>query len=46
MLRDDIEKSREAYEQRYQKPSIRKRDYFNKALIQYLAGGDPSVLGK
>jgi hypothetical protein len=46
LLRDDIEKSREAYEQRYQKPSIRKRDYFNKALIQYLANGDPSVLGK
>ncbi|MFB3851390.1 MAG: hypothetical protein ACE14Q_05650 [Acidobacteriota bacterium] len=46
LLRDDIEKSREAYEQRYKKPSIRKRDYFNKALIQYLANGDPSVLGK
>lgn len=46
LLRDDIEKSREAYEQRFQKPSIKKRDYFNKALIQYLANGDPSILGK
>lgn len=46
LLRDDIEKSREAYEQRYRKPSIKKRDYFNKALIQYLAGGDPTVLGE
>lgn len=46
LLKDDIEKSREAYEQRYKKPSIKKRDYFNKALIQYLAGGDPSVLGR
>lgn len=45
LLKDDIEKSREAYEQRFQKPSIRKRDYFNKALIQYLANGDPSLLG-
>lgn len=46
LLRDDIEKSREAYEQRFQKPSIKERDYFNKALVQYLANGDPSILGK
>ncbi|HPA27840.1 MAG TPA: hypothetical protein PK747_10805 [Acidobacteriota bacterium] len=45
VLRDDIERSREAFEQRYQKPSIRKRDYFRKALVQYLADGDPTALG-
>lgn len=45
VLRDDIERSREAFEQRYQKPSIRKRDYFRKALVQYLADGDPEALG-
>lgn len=46
LLKDDIEKSREAYEQRYNKPSIQKRDYFHKALVQYLANGDPSALGE
>lgn len=45
VLRDDIERSREAFEQRYQKPSIRKRDYFRKAMVQYLADGDPTALG-
>ena len=45
LLRDDIEKSREAYEQRYQKPSIKKRDYFRKALIQYICEGDETLLG-
>jgi hypothetical protein len=45
LLRDDIERSREAFEQRYSKPSIRKRDYFKKALVQYLADGDPTALG-
>jgi hypothetical protein len=46
LLRDDIERSREAFENRFQKPSIRSRDYFGKALVKYLANGEPSLLGK
>lgn len=45
LLREDIERSREAFESRFQKPSIRSRDYFGKALVKYLADGDPSRLG-
>lgn len=45
LLRDDIERSREAFQNRFQKPSIRSRDYFGKALVKYLANGDPSLLG-
>ncbi|MGC8763686.1 MAG: hypothetical protein ACP5VN_08670, partial [Acidobacteriota bacterium] len=45
LLREDIERSREAFENRFQKPSIRSRDYFGKALVKYLADGDPSRLG-
>ena len=45
LLRDDIERSREAYENRFQSPSIKARDYFNKALVRYLADGDASLLG-
>ncbi|MEW6757630.1 MAG: hypothetical protein AB1347_05360 [Acidobacteriota bacterium] len=46
LLRDDIERSREAFHNRFQKPSIRSRDYFGKALVKYLANGDPSLLGQ
>jgi hypothetical protein len=45
LLREDIERSREAYEQRFKSPSIRARDYFQKALVEHLAAGDASVLG-
>jgi hypothetical protein len=45
LLREDIDRSREAYEHRYQKPSVQGRQYFEKALAKYLADGDPSLLG-
>lgn len=45
LLREDIDRSREAFENRFQKPSIRSRDYFGKALVKYLADGDPTRLG-
>jgi hypothetical protein len=45
LLKDDIDRSREAYEQRFTKPSIRGRDYFKQAMIHYLADGDASLLG-
>ncbi len=45
LLRDDIDRSREAYEQRFTKPSVRGRDYFKQAMVHYLADGDPLLLG-
>lgn len=45
ILREDIERSREAFEHRFTKPSVRQRDYFNKALVKYLAEGNASLLG-
>lgn len=45
LLKDDIDRSREAYEHRFQKPSIQTRRYFDKALGKYLADGDESLLG-
>ncbi len=45
LLRDDIDRSREAYEHRFQRPSIQSRAYFDKALAKYLADGDTSLLG-
>ncbi len=45
LLREDIDRSREAYEHRYQKPSVQGRQYFEKALAKYLADGDASLLG-
>jgi hypothetical protein len=45
LLREDIDRSREAYEHRYQKPSVQGRQYFEKALAKYLADGDSSLLG-
>ena len=45
LLKEDIERSREAFENRFPKPSIRSRDYFGKALVKYLADGDPTRLG-
>ena len=45
LLREDIDRSREAYDHRYQKPSVQGRQYFEKALAKYLADGDASLLG-
>jgi hypothetical protein len=46
LLREDIDRSREAFEQRFAaKPSIRARDYFSAALVKHLADGDASALG-
>jgi hypothetical protein len=45
VLKEDIEKSKEAWEGRFSKPSIRTRNYFHKALVKFLADGDESLLG-
>lgn len=45
LLREDIDRSREAYAHRYQKPSVQSRDYFQKALVKFLADGEASLLG-
>jgi len=45
LLREDVDRSREAYVHRYQKPSIQSRDYFQKALVKFLADGDAALLG-
>lgn len=45
LLREDIDRSREAYAHRYQKPSVQSRDYFQKALVKFLADGDAALLG-
>jgi hypothetical protein len=43
-LRDDIEKSRAAYQKRYGE-GVRDVDYFTQELIRILADNDPSVMG-
>lgn len=45
LLEEDINRSREAYDKRFQKSSVKDRDYFTKALIEHLADGDDSLLG-
>lgn len=45
VLREDIDKSREAWEGRFSKASVRSRNYFKKALINFLAEGDEDLLG-
>jgi hypothetical protein len=45
LLREDIDKSKDAWEGRFSKPSVRSRDYFRKALVKFLADGDESLLG-
>jgi hypothetical protein len=44
-LRDDIEKSKAAYQKRYGQTAAANVDYFTEQLIASLAGDDPSVLG-
>lgn len=45
LLKDEIDKSREAYERRFKQPQLQNRSYFHDALIQYLCDGSPSSLG-
>jgi hypothetical protein len=45
LLKDDIDRSKEAYNHRFQQPSIQARRYFEKALSKFLADGDESLLG-
>jgi hypothetical protein len=44
-LRDDIEKSKAAYQKRYGQTAAASVDYFTQELVASLAGDDPSVLG-
>jgi len=44
-LREDIERSRQIFDDRIE-PDVRsEKDYFHEALVRILAGGDPAVLG-
>ena len=45
LLREDIDRSREAYDHRFQQPSVQAQDYFGKALVNYLADGDTGLMG-
>ena len=44
-LKDDIDKSRGAYEKRYGQSAAASADYFTQELIRILCEGDPSLLG-
>jgi len=44
-LKEDIEKSRQTYEQRIPKSISQRVDYFTQELVRTLAGGDPTALG-
>lgn len=44
-LKDDIDKSRGAYDKRYGQSVAASADYFNQELIRILCDGDPSLLG-
>ena len=44
-LKLDIERSREAFEQRFGKTVGKQFDYFHDELVRTLAGNDPSLLG-
>jgi hypothetical protein len=44
-LREDIDRSRQIFDDRID-PEVRsEKDYFREALVRILAGGDPSILG-
>ena len=45
VVRDEIDKSRAAYEKKYAKTSAGKVDYFHQELLRRIAGADPGVLG-
>jgi hypothetical protein len=44
-LKEDIDRSRLAYEQRVPRSVSAKTDYFREELVRTLAGGDPTALG-
>ncbi len=44
-LKEDIDRSREMYEQRVPEEVRRVRDYFREELVRILADGDPDLLG-
>ena len=44
-LRDDIDRSRQMYEDRIDADHLGGTDYFHQELVQRLAGGDPKLLG-
>lgn len=44
-LREDIDRSRQTYEQRVPAVVATRADYFTEELIRTLAGGDPTALG-
>ena len=45
VLREDIDRSRQIFEDRIAEEVRSQSDYFHDALVRILAGGDPSVLG-
>ena len=45
VVRDEIDKSRAAYEKKYAKTSAGKVDYFHQELLRRIADQDPGVLG-
>jgi hypothetical protein len=44
-LKDDIDKSRASYDQRYGQSAAATGDYFNRELVRSLADNDPALLG-
>ncbi len=44
-LREDIDRSRQIFEDRIDESVRTETDYFKKALVRILAGGDPALLG-
>ena len=44
-LREDIDRSREMYEQRVDPVILKSTDYFYQELVRILAAGDPRALG-
>lgn len=44
-LKEDIDRSRQMYEERIDPRLQGKDDYFHQELVQRLAGGDPKLLG-
>ncbi len=44
-LREDIERSRKVYLERFPQSVVSQRDYFYEELVRVLADGDPSLLG-
>ncbi len=45
-LKDDIDRSRQTYDQRVPRSVSDRSDYFTQELVRTLAGGDPAALGE